>query len=49
MGIGEPEYVTQPNLEWPKKVSADRRKLPRVPKLSHQERVEGTALFKMDN
>ena len=46
---GEPEYVTQPNLEWPKRVSADRRKVPRVPKLSHQERVEGTALFKMDN
>ena len=48
-GDGEAEYVTQPSLQWPKRVSAGRRRLPRVSKLSLQERVVGTALFKMDN
>ena len=48
-GDGEPEYVTEPSLEWPKRVSAAWRRLPRVPKLSLQERAVGTALFKMDN
>ena len=48
-GDGEPEYVTQPSLEWPKMVGVGRRRLPRVPKLNLQERVVGTALFKMDN
>ena len=55
-GDGEPEYVTQPNLEWPKRVSAGWRKLPRVSKLLPrvsklclQECVVGTALFKMGN
>ena len=48
-GDGEPEYVTHPSLEWPKRMNAGRRRLPRVPKLSLQERVVGTALFKMDN
>ena len=45
-GDGEPEYITQPSLEWPKRVSVGQRRLPRVPELS---RVVGTALFKMDN
>ena len=48
-GDGEPEYVTQPSLEWPKTVGVGRRRLPRVPKLNLQERVVGTVLFKMDN
>ena len=48
-GDGEPEYITQPSLEWPKRVSVGRRRLLRVPELSLQERVVGTALFKMDN
>ena len=48
-GDGEPEYVTHPSLEWLKMMSAGQRRLPRVPKLSLQERVVGTALFKMDN
>ena len=48
-GDGEPEYITQPSLEWPKWVSAGQRRIPRVPKLSLQECVVGTALFKMDN
>ena len=47
-GNGEPEYVTQPSLEWPKCVSVGRR-FPRDPELSIQERVVGTAIFKMDN
>ena len=46
---GEPEYVTQPSLEWPKRVSFGQRRLPRVSKLNLQERVVGTVLFKMDN
>ena len=45
-GDGEPEYLTHPSLEWPKRVSVGQRRLPRVPELS---RVVGTALFKMDN
>ena len=48
-GEGEPEYVTQPSLEWPRRVSEDQRRLCRVPELSLQERVVGTDLFKMDN
>ena len=48
-GVGEPEYVTQPSLEWPKRVSFGQRRLPRVSKLNLQERVVGTVLFKMDN
>ena len=48
-GVGEPEYVTQPSLEWPKRVSAGQRRLPRVPKLSLQECVVCTALVKMAN
>ena len=47
-GDGDPEYVNHPSLEWPKRVSAGQRRLLRVPKLSLQERVVGTALFKMD-
>ena len=48
-GDGEPEYVTQPSPEWLKRVSEGQTRLPRVPKLSLQERVAGTALYKMDN
>ena len=48
-GVGNPEYITQPSLEWPKRVSAGQRRLPRISKLSLQERVVGTVLFKMDN
>ena len=48
-GVGNPEYITQPSLEWPKRVSVGQRKLPRVPELSLQEPVVGTALFRMDN
>ena len=48
-GVGKPEYVTQPSLEWPKRVSLGQRKLPRVSKLNLQECVVGTVLFKMDN
>ena len=48
-GDGEPEYITQPNLECPRRVSAGQRRIPRIPKLSFQECVVGTALFKMDN
>ena len=48
-GDGEPEYITQPSLEWPKRVSLGQRRLRRVAELSLQERVVGTALFKMDN
>ena len=47
-GDGEPDYITHPSLEWPKRVRAGQRRIPRVPKLSLQERVVGTALFKMD-
>ena len=36
---GEPEYVTHPSLEWPKRVSVGWRRLLRVPELSLQERV----------
>ena len=46
---GEPEYFTHPSLEWPKRVSVSRMQLLRVPELSLQESVVGTALFKMDN
>ena len=48
-GVGNPEYITQPSLEWPKRVSVGRRRLLRVPELSLQEPVVGTALFRMDN
>ena len=48
-GDGEPEYVTQPSLEWPKRVSVGQRRLHRFPELSLQECVVGTALFKRDN
>ena len=48
-GDGEPEFITQPSLEWPKSVSVGQRRLPRVPELSLQECVVGTAIFKMDN
>ena len=48
-GEGEPEYVAQPSLEWPRRVSEDQRRLCRVPELSLQERVVGTDLFKMDD
>ena len=48
-GAGEPEYLTHPCLEWPKRVSVGRKRLLRFPELSLQERVVGTALFKMDN
>jgi len=48
-GAGEPEYLTHPSLEWPKRVSVGRRQLLRFPELSLQERAVGTALFKMDN
>ena len=48
-GNGEPEYVTQTSLEWTKRVSVGQRRLPRVTVLSLQERVVGTAIFKMDN
>ena len=48
-GDGKPQYITHPSLEWPKRVNAGYRRLLRVPKLSLQERVVGTALFKMDN
>ena len=47
--VGKPEYITQPSLEWPKRVSLGQRKLPRVSKLNLQECVVGTVLFKMDN
>ena len=33
-GDGDPEYINHPSLEWPKRVSAGQRRLPRVPKLS---------------
>ena len=36
-GDGEPEYITHPSLEWPKRMSAGRRRLLRVPELSLQE------------
>ena len=45
-GVEEPEYITQPSLEWPKRVNAGYRRLLRVPKLSLQERVVGTALLR---
>ena len=48
-GDGEPEYFTHPSLEWPKRVSVSQMQLLRVPELSLQESVVGTALFKMDN
>ena len=48
-GDGEPEYVTHPSLEWPKRVSVGRRRLLRFPELSLQECVVGTVLFKTDN
>ena len=48
-GDGEPEYVTQPRLEWPRRVSVGQRRLLRIPELSVQGRVVGTALFKMNN
>ena len=48
-GDGEPEYIIYPSMEWPKMVSVGRRGLLRVPELSLQEHVVGTALFKMDN
>ena len=48
-GDGKPQYITHPSLEWPKRVSAGQRRLPRISKLSLQERVVGTVLFKMDN
>ena len=41
-GDGEPEYVTHPSLEWPKRVSVGRRRLLRFPELSLQECVVGT-------
>ena len=46
---GEPEYFTHPGLEWSKRVSVGQRQLRRFPDVSLQERVVGTALFKMDN
>ena len=48
-GDWEPEYLTHPSLEWPKRVRVGRRRLLRFPELSLQERVVGSALFKMDN
>ena len=48
-GVGNPEYITQPSLEWPKRVSVGQRRLARISKLNLQERVVGTVLFKMDN
>ena len=48
-GDEELEYVTHPSLNCPRRVSTSRRRIPRVPKLSLQERVVGTALFKVDN
>ena len=48
-GDGEPEYFTHPSLEWPRRVSVSQMQLLRVPELSLQESVVGTALFKMDN
>ena len=48
-GVGKPEYITQPSLEWPKRVSVGQRRLPRISKLNLQQCVVGTALFKMDN
>ena len=48
-GAEEQEYLTHPSLEWPKRVRVGRRRLLRFPELSLQERVVGTALFKMDN
>ena len=48
-GDGEAEYVTHLSPEWPKRVSVGQRNLPRVPELSLQEHIVGTALFKMDN
>ena len=48
-GAEEQEYLTHPSLEWPKRVSVGRRRLLRVPELSLQEHVVGTALFKMDS
>ena len=48
-GDGEPEYITQPSLEWPKRMSVGQRRLLRVPELSVQEHFVGTALFKMVN
>ena len=48
-GDGEPEYVTQPGLEWLRRVSVGQRRLHKVGELSLQERVVCTTLFKMDN
>jgi hypothetical protein len=48
-GVGKPEYITQPSLEWPKRVSVGQRRLPRISKLNLQQCVVGTVLFKMDN
>ena len=48
-GNGEREYIIQPSLEWPKRASMGQRMLLRFPELNLQERVVGTALFKMDN
>ena len=48
-GDWEPKYVMQPSLEWPKRASMGQRMLLRFPELNLQERVVGTALFKMDN
>ena len=48
-GVGKPEYITQPSLEWPKRVSVGQRRLPRISKLNLQKCVVGTVLFKMDN
>ena len=44
-GDGEPEYVTQPSLEWPKRVSAGRRKFPRVPEHSLFKNVLWALLY----
>ena len=35
-GDGEPEYITHPSLEWPKRVSVGQRRLLRVPEFSFQ-------------
>ena len=48
-GDGELKYVTHPSLNWPRRVSAGRRRILRVPKLRLQEGVVGTALYKMGN
>ena len=44
-GVGKPEYITQPSLEWPKRVSAGRRKLPRVPEHSLFKNVLWALLY----